>query len=551
MASETLRAVLASMRDGAVAVDMCGKILALSPVAERLLGVGSSCPPPEEWPSAYGLFLPDTTTPLPADSFPLVRALRGEESIDLEVSVRNGTVAGLTLSLAGRPIFADDGTIVGGLLTCREVPAVARGARTVPLPPAQLAPPDARPLVLIVDDNIDVNRHVRRLMAELYRTEVAFDGQEGLEKIRALQPDLVLCDWMMPKMSGAELVRAVRVDHALDGIPIVMLTAMSDDDSRISLLRDGAQDYILKPFAAEELLARVRNLIDVGQTRRLLQAELSSTQADLRPLVHELAQRRRDAEAVAVALRIAREQAERASELKTEFLGMVSHEFRTPLTALRLQIQSLERRPEELRPKQLEAIRRLSRSSSRLEDLIESLLEYARIQAGCIKTKIENVDLTEVVHDVIEQCQPADHLQVICEAASPHLLRTDLCLVRIAISNLVDNAIKFTEQGVVEVTLTAERAGQRIGVRDTGRGIAAGDLPRIFEPFEQLSLVRNKTLAGVGLGLALVREIVSALGGTVEVTSTLGVGSAFTVALPDLPEESEVPAVDARRSASV
>lgn len=115
------------------------------------------------------------------------------------------------------------------------------------------------PLVLVVEDNLEMNRFIAEELAREYRVEVAFDGKEGLEKARTLKPDLVLSDIMMPVMSGDELVRELRRSPEFESTPIVLLTAKSDDALRVRLLREGAQDYLTKPFSIEELRARVAN----------------------------------------------------------------------------------------------------------------------------------------------------------------------------------------------------------------------------------------------------------------------------------------------------
>jgi len=131
------------------------------------------------------------------------------------------------------------------------------GATTLP-PPALAA--DA-PLVLVVEDNPDMNAFVAEALGRRYRVATAFDGQEGLRKAFETRPDLIVSDMMMPRMSGDQMVDALRRDREMDDVPIVLLTAKADDELRVKLLKQGVQDYIYKPFSVEELLARVAGLI--------------------------------------------------------------------------------------------------------------------------------------------------------------------------------------------------------------------------------------------------------------------------------------------------
>ncbi|HEX9111145.1 MAG TPA: PAS domain S-box protein [Terriglobales bacterium] len=135
--------------------------------------------------------------------------------------------------------------------------AVRNAAR----PPSGAVRAASAPLVLVVEDNPDMNAFLSDRLSVSYRTVPAFDGQEGLNKALELHPDLILCDIMMPVMSGDQLVREVRKHHELDHVPIVLLTARADDELLVQLLKEGAQDYLQKPFAADRLLAKMDRLI--------------------------------------------------------------------------------------------------------------------------------------------------------------------------------------------------------------------------------------------------------------------------------------------------
>jgi CheY-like chemotaxis protein len=156
----------------------------------------------------------------------------------------------------------------------------------------------AQPLILIVEDNVEMRQFVAETLAGDYRSATARDGKKGLEKTVALRPDLVLTDVMMPRHSGDEFVRAMRCHPELDANPIVLLTAKADDDLRVQLLREGAQDYLTKPFAAEELRARLANLITVKRAREVLQREFGSQLRDLESLSSEITVRKRELQAL-------------------------------------------------------------------------------------------------------------------------------------------------------------------------------------------------------------------------------------------------------------
>lgn len=147
------------------------------------------------------------------------------------------------------------------------------GAPRAAVAPAVTPADGAR--VLVVEDNPEMNRFLCESLAPVYDVATAFDGEEGLRQATQLRPDLVLTDIMMPAMSGDELVHAIRSHPALDRVPILLLTAKADDELRTRLLRDGAQDYLTKPFSVEELRARIHNLI-VGKRALDIEAQLAS-----------------------------------------------------------------------------------------------------------------------------------------------------------------------------------------------------------------------------------------------------------------------------------
>jgi PAS domain S-box-containing protein len=150
----------------------------------------------------------------------------------------------------------------------------------------------ASPLVLVIEDNLEMNRFVSEALADECRTASAFNGREGIEKALALCPDLIISDVMMPRMSGDHLLREIRSHRELQDIPIVMLTTQTDEEMRVNLLRAGAQDYLIKPFSVEELRARVHNLLKVKRVREVLRRELESQSQDLEELANEVAKRK-------------------------------------------------------------------------------------------------------------------------------------------------------------------------------------------------------------------------------------------------------------------
>jgi len=397
---------------------------------------------------------------------------------------------------------------------------------------------DDRPIVLVVEDNQEMNRFVCETLSRKFRTVSASDGEEGLKKAREVLPDAVLTDLMMPKQGGDQLVQALHNDESCREIPVMLLSAKADEALRADLLRRGARDYLMKPFSSEELLARVGNLVTMKRARDVLQNELEHRQTDLESMARDVTLKKRDLETAYDGLRVARDHAERASNVKSNFLRLVSHELRTPLTVMRLQIDRLNL-DTNLSAPQKQVVSRMAVSLLRLSDLLEAVLEHTRIESGRLVVAVEQFDASELVREVTEEYRPQAELKGLRLNHAPSnglpALVTDRRLLRLILGNLVGNAVKFTAQGSVTVELLLREDEFLLSVSDTGPGIAPELQGSIFEPFYQLEPTRNKHTPGVGLGLSLVQEMIAALGGHVELVSQVSEGSTFSVCLPRRP----------------
>ncbi|HUK67101.1 MAG TPA: hybrid sensor histidine kinase/response regulator [Anaeromyxobacteraceae bacterium] len=409
------------------------------------------------------------------------------------------------------------------------------------VPPDGTAPPgrsdETRPLVLTVDDDPETRSFIVKVLRRRFRVSTAEDGCAGLARALENRPDLILTDLRMPRMDGEELVREIRRQPSLDGIPVVLLTAFADDEVRVRLLKEGALDYITKPFSSEELLSRVANLIALKRAREVLMEEVENRGRSLDALAIEVVLAKRELKAALEAAHLERDTAERASRAKSYFLGLVSHELLTPLAALRLTCQRLQRdREHPLHEKHRALVGRMESLSGRLAGEIEAILEHVRIESGPPPPRKDEVDLSSLAGSVVEELSPqAQEKGLALGLAVPSkvpVLVTDERLLRLILTNLVSNAVKFTSQGSVMVTVSHREGGHRVAVKDTGPGIPVSERERIFEPFEQLEPLMRKHEPGIGLGLALVKDMTAAIGGKIALEPAEGPGSTFTLFLP-------------------
>jgi signal transduction histidine kinase len=404
-------------------------------------------------------------------------------------------------------------------------------------PPTTRAGDEELPLVLVVEDNPEMNDFITESLGDEYRVARAYDGAQGVEHAISLQPDLVVSDLMMPEVTGEMLVRELRTRTELAATPILLLSARADEQVRLRLLEEGAQDYLIKPFSPAELRARVRNWVEMKRARDLLRGALDSTHHDMEALAREITDRTRQLEEALESARLAFAEAEAASRAKSDFVSVMSHELRTPLNAIVGYLELLSMGVGgTLNETQQGYLERLTRSAEHLRQLVEDVLAFARTGAGADQAASEPLEMGEVVRGAASLLEPAAAekgltLEVHTPDAPLHT-RSDPGRIRQVVLNLVGNAVKFTEEGQVDVALSRPGAELLLVVQDTGPGLEPEALARVFEPFWQADPTKTRTAGGTGLGLTITRQLVTLLGGEIEVMSEPGRGTRVEVRLP-------------------
>jgi signal transduction histidine kinase len=296
----------------------------------------------------------------------------------------------------------------------------------------------------------------------------------------------------------------------------------------------------MKPFSRAELRARVRNLISVKRTGDLLRRELDTSKGTLEELVREVTLRRHELEKSLDETRRARDEVHRLLQLRDEFISVAGHELKTPLTPIWIQTQMLARTmrasPEVVRTEKIRSYLELcNRQLEALGRLIETLLDVSRIRLGSFSLKTEpGVDLVEVAREVVGRHQPqweSAHAPVTLHVdAPPPCGHWDRVRLEQVVGNLLSNAIKYGGGHPIEVAVSCKTHTASLKIKDHGIGISAEDQARLFNRFERAVSIRS--FGGLGLGLYITRQIVTAHGGTIRVESQPGAGATFFVELP-------------------
>jgi two-component system, sensor histidine kinase and response regulator len=352
--------------------------------------------------------------------------------------------------------------------------------------------------ILLVDDSADSLRLLQvTLKLKGYNVIIADSGAEALVKIAESPPDLVLLDVVMPDMDGYEVTRQIKHNSNLPFIPILLVTG-SEKSSVVKGLDAGADEFICKPVDKKELLARVRALL---RLKHSMDEQLF------------LSQRRED------------------------FVTRLTHDLRTPLIAADQFLKLLQRGVfGNTLSAMRESLEQMAQSNQTLLSMVDTLLEVYQYEAGGKTLDFFVVDLWELCQQVVQELMPlADvkHLTlkaVLTKGTEASLVRVkgDRLELRRLLTNLVANAIRFSDAGSVEVRLNSTVQGVTIEVEDTGIGMNPEEQLLLFDRFRQGKHQRR----GNGLGLYLSRQIVEAHQGDISVSSTVGKGSIFTVYLP-------------------
>lgn len=582
---EMQRVLLENMQAGIAACDEAGILTLFNQTARDFHGLPEQPLPSDQWADYYDLYQADGKTRMPQAAIPLFRALQGENVVNAEMVIApRGGMARTVLS-SGRAITTADGQTHGAMVVMHDITErkraeeeraqlireqSARLEAEVAQGRSQLLVDIGTALASSLDHSLTLGQVADRVVpyfADWCAIDLTGFGTglgQGIERVTMAHcdPAKVEMGWQMHRQyplamdvpSGLSNVLRLGAARLVTDVPPAALGAIAQDPEHLRLLRElGPRSCIVVPLIARGKTLGAISFLMAESERRYDRADLA--------LAENIAYQ------VAIAVdnaflyqaeQTARSEAEAANRIKDEFLAVLSHELRSPLNPILGWSQLLQTRQPDAATlaRGLETIERNAKLQTQL---IADLLDVSRILQGKLSLDVAPVNLKITIEAALETVRLAADAKAIQIGTGFDLAATEVLgdagRLQQVVWNLLANAVKFTPSGGrVEIRLaTAAEAAvpqAQITVTDTGKGITPEVLPFVFERFRQADSKTTRQFGGLGLGLAIARQLAELHGGTIAVTSPgEGLGATFTVQLPLYRSPSLAPGAAAKISA--
>jgi signal transduction histidine kinase len=399
--------------------------------------------------------------------------------------------------------------------------------------PVELGKRGQRPVVLVADDEPDMRRFLRTQLDSEYDVLEAADGLQALEKAMQFLPDIILLDMMMPEMDGLAVCRELRKHEETAVVPIILLTARADEETKFNALELGANDFLAKPFSSTELHARIRNLVESHDFQRHLSTQnraLSNTIEQLKETESQLVQ------------------SEKLASLGRMSAGII-HEINNPLNFATTGLFALRNKCKQLTPEDRreyeEILGDIEEGMKRVRNIVSDLRMFTHPEAG----PSEPVDVTEAVNTSLRFLagEWKDKVRVELKVAPGQTVLANRNKLIHVLVNLLQNSLDAMRQKKFEnetpaISIQGRVEGERslIVVRDNGPGIERKHLDKIFDPFFTTKDVGE----GMGLGLSICHRIVGGFGGRISVNTEVGRFCEFTLDFPTRTKPTAEPEIE-------
>ncbi len=407
----------------------------------------------------------------------------------------------------------------------------------------EMSPPVSKEnLILVVDDD-GLNREMlRQTLGDAgYSVVTARDGEQGWTSFLSWDPSLVLTDINMPGLSGLEVLERIREQTA--DVAVIMMTAFGSEEVAVQAMKQGADDYLVKPFQPWQIVAAVEENLEKARLRRLnrqLTARLRDSNA-------RLAEQHRALQSQNTDLQEAFDRLQEAERMRRNLVSMIVHDLKNPLNVILIGMDLFATDfGNVFNRDQQDILNSTNLAGHQMLHLITNLLEVQRLGDGKMPVRFRALDLAQTLAVITRQAQPsAERKSISLHLDTPPSLPfvlADNDLVPRVVTNLLDNAIKFTPlNGEIRISSELAKGGEEVivAVADNGPGIPAHEQTHIFEKFTQIDEAPRRGQAGAGLGLAFCKLAVDVQGGRIWVESEPGQGARFKFALPVWREEPE------------
>lgn len=378
--------------------------------------------------------------------------------------------------------------------------------------------------ILLVDDHVVMRTSLREtieLTGDFEVVDEASDGHEAVAKVNDLRPQLVLMDMKMPGMDGVEATRLIKSAHP--EVSVLALTAFGQMSWVAKMLEAGASGYLLKGGSTDDLL---RSLNAVAEGGGALDKQVTST------VIEDMSRLYRKEHDRALAL-------EDLDRMKTEFMSIISHELRTPVTVITAGVKTLRSRRDQLDAETTDSfLQAIEAQSEKLTQLISRILTVSMLHADQLDVGRNQVRTDEIVSGVIAELNDESRERIDLDL-QPVTAVGDSAKLHDIVTWIIDNAIQYTK-GRVRVSTSIENRETQITVSDEGPGIGKETLDLLLsQPFLQGNSSNTREVGGLGLSIYIASRVLTAIGGRLEASSDPAAGSVFTVALQPALAEGE------------
>ncbi|PLW96751.1 MAG: hypothetical protein C0593_10645 [Marinilabiliales bacterium] len=368
--------------------------------------------------------------------------------------------------------------------------------------------------ILVVDDEPGIRSGVARIMRK-FKVDYPFmdehvdftileaeSGEAGIDIIESEMPDIILLDNKLPGIQGIEVLEYVKKRNY--DITVVMITSYASLDLAVKATKDGAHDFIPKPFTPQELRSSIENI-----TKRIF------------------------------LKRMTRQMGDQGKQIRFQFLSVLSHELKAPINAIEGYLEMIKQRQMGQSIEDYDTV--VDRSLERVKgmrSLILDMLDLTKIETENKTRTMELCNMESIARNAIDTMNPLAiqmDITIDLQAENNISILADCSEMEIIFNNLISNAVKYnTQQGNVQCLLKMEEDNAVIIVKDTGIGMEKEDAEKIFDDFVRIKNAATKKISGSGLGLSIVKKIIDQYNGHISVDSEPGVGSEFTVKIPSV-----------------